>query len=440
MSDEPRTAWGVGVSGCPDGVASPGRERWNHELAESRRVNEELRRVNEELRRRVDELETLFELAPVGLGISRDPDCRHIEPNPTFRRMLRLPIDANASKSAPENERPPFRVLRTDGTEIPPDELPMQVVARTGIPINGSECHLVFDGDDTVIDLLGCSAPLFDENDRPRGCIGAFLDITDHKRMAAELREARAAAENANQAKDRFLAVLSHELRGPLTPIMVVTSLWQEHKGEKLPEGFQEDLKSLQRSVRLQARLIDDLLDLSRIVSGKLVVRPQSLDLHELLQHCLDAHRAQCDAKGLSVSFHPRAARKHINGDSARLEQVFGNLLRNAIKFTPQGTIEITTEDFNGEAGGAGGDNSMVRVRVRDSGVGLADGVPPEAHFQPFEQGDPDRGRQYGGLGLGLSICRGFVTAHGGRISAASDGPDKGTTITVDLPVGQPQA
>src|SRR6185436_6965874 len=151
----------------------------------------DLRQLNRELQRRVTELETLFELAPVGLAIARDAECRHIEPNPAFRRLLRLSLDANASRSAPPDQRPAhFRVLQ-DGAELAPEDLPMQVVARTGIPVNGSECHVEFD-DGTVVDLLGSSAPLFDEQARPRGCIGAFIDITDRKITEQALRDGKA--------------------------------------------------------------------------------------------------------------------------------------------------------------------------------------------------------------------------------------------------------
>jgi PAS domain S-box-containing protein len=778
----------------------------------------DVRRLNEELQRRVTELETLFELAPVGLAIARDPECLHIEPNPAFRRLLRLPLDANASRSAPPDERPSnFRVLQ-NGVELSSRDLPMQVVARTGLPVNGSECHVEFD-DGTVAHLLGSSAPLFDERARPRGCIGAFVDISDRKRAEQALRqekerlrlalevgrmgtwdwdiandtnvwndemyrqlgyapgsvtpsyrawtdrilpedragaearvhdsfkhggdyrceyrvrgangqvrwlegrgrtdcdvngkpvrtygvvtdvtaernaaeamrdseryvrgmldalpehvavlddrgvieavnlpwrrfaeanggsatavsvgtnyltvcrrasasgdaiaeevaqrleevlsgrrtefsleypchapghkqwfivharrnldaprgvvishvdvterklteesirasearlsaaleggrmglwewdvrantsvwnaieyqllglpvgegnvptslffdrvhpddagpfnkilsdvmergsefyhevrirradgqerwlaaagqlsrdasgrplkmigvnyditerkladarisEARAEAEAANRAKDRFLAILSHELRGPLAPVLATLSLWQMYPGD-LPADFREDIDLVARNVNLQARLVDDLLDFNRIATGKLAVRPEPMDLHALLRRCLEAHRGALEAKGLTATCSFRATSGNIIADPVRLEQVFGNVLRNAIKFTAAGTVDIETQDL----AGSGTETSHVRIRIRDSGIGIGAGVSPESLFEPFEQGERDRTRQYGGLGLGLAICRGFVEAHGGRISAASDGPGKGTIITIDLPM-----
>jgi PAS domain S-box-containing protein len=777
----------------------------------------DIRRLNEELQRRVTELETMFELAPVGLAISRDAECLHIEPNPAFRRLLRLPLDANASRSAPPDQRPAnFRVLQ-DGVELAPEDLPMQVVARTGLPINGSECHVEFD-DGTVAHLLGSTAPLFDEQARPRGCIGAFVDITDRKRAeqalreerarlrlaleaarmgtwswdiangtndwndemyrqlgytpgsvkpcydawtnrilpedlakaeaqvrdsfkhggdyrceyrvldanghvrwlegrcrtdcdangqpvrtygvvidvtaeriaaeaireseryvrgvldalpehiavlddrgvieavnlswrrfaeangiaastvsvgtnyltvcqsaavsgdqiagevarlleellsgqrsefsleypchapdqqrwfimharrnpdgrrgvvishvditermlaeesirasearlsaaleggrmglwewdvrtntsvwnaieyqllglpvgegnvptslffdrvhpddagpfnkilsdvmesgsefhhevrirradgqerwlaaagqlsrdasgkpskmigvnyditeqklaAAKLCEARAEAEAANRAKDQFLAMLSHELRGPLSPVSMILAVWRRHAGD-LPADFLEDVDLIERSVNSQMRLIDDLLDFNRIATGKLSIRPEPIDLHDLLRRCLEAHRESLESKGLRATCSLRATSGHITADPGRLEQVFGNVLRNAIKFTATGTIDIETHDLPDD----GAETGFIRVRIRDSGVGINACVSPESLFEPFEQGGEDRTRRYGGLGLGLAICRGFIQAHGGRISAASDGPGKGTTITIDLP------
>ena len=153
----------------------------------------DIRRLNKELQRRVTELETLFELAPVGLAIARDAECRHIEPDPAFRRLLRLPLDANASRSAPPDQCPSnFRVLQ-NGAEIAPEDLPMQVVRRTGLPINGSECQVEFE-DGAVAHLLGSTAPLFDEQARPRGCIGGVHRYHRARKVTERaLREGRSA-------------------------------------------------------------------------------------------------------------------------------------------------------------------------------------------------------------------------------------------------------
>jgi PAS domain S-box-containing protein len=270
---------------------------------------------------------------------------------------------------------------------------------------------------------------------KPLKMIGVNYDITQRKLAEARLREARAEAEAANRAKDRFLAILSHELRGPLSPIAITLEYW-ETLANQLPADFREDMAMIQRNLDLQTRLIDDLLDFNRIVTGKLSIRLEPTNVHVLLRRCVDANRGQLDSKGLTAALNLGAASGDIVADPVRLEQVFGNVLRNAIKFTAAGGIEIETEDLPSGGGGDGGGEKppFIRVRIRDTGVGIATGVSPESLFEPFEQGGRDRTRQYGGLGLGLSICRGFVRAHGGRISAASDGAGKGTTITIDLP------
>jgi signal transduction histidine kinase len=259
--------------------------------------------------------------------------------------------------------------------------------------------------------------------------IGVNYDITERKLADARISEARAEAEAANRAKDRFLAILSHELRGPLAPVLATLSLWQMYPGD-LPADFREDIDLVVRNVNLQARLVDDLLDFNRIATGKLSIRPELVDLHALLRRCLEAHREALETKGLTAACSFRATSGNIIADPVRLEQVFGNVLRNAIKFTATGSVDIDTQDL----AGSGTETSRVRIRIRDSGIGIGAGVSPESLFEPFEQGEQDRTRQYGGLGLGLAICRGFVEAHGGRICAASDGPGKGTIITIDLP------
>jgi two-component system CheB/CheR fusion protein len=206
-------------------------------------------------------------------------------------------------------------------------------------------------------------------------------------------------------------------------------SLWQEC-GDELPPEFREGIDMIQRNIDLQTRLIDDLLDFNRIATGKLSIRPEPMDLHVLLRQCLEANRSYLESKGLTATYNPRATSGAIVADAARLEQVFGNVIRNAIKFTAAGQIDIDLDNLPADTAG----QRFIRVRIRDTGVGLAAGTPPESLFEPFEQGGEDRTRRYGGLGLGLSICRGLVQAHGGRISAASDGPGKGTVITIDLP------
>jgi signal transduction histidine kinase/ActR/RegA family two-component response regulator len=246
----------------------------------------------------------------------------------------------------------------------------------------------------------------------------------------AELEAARDRAEQASRAKDDFLAVLSHELRTPLTPSLLALSAMADD--EQIDPGVRKDLAMVRRNVELEARLIDDLLDLTRIATGKLQLVPGNVDLHQLLAELLETFEGEFAAKGIAVERQFAAERPWLYGDGARLQQVFWNLLKNALKFTPAGgRISVRTSDAN----------DRIRVDVTDSGMGIAPDVLPRL-FERFEQGGAEVTRQFGGLGLGLSICRAIVEMHRGAIRAESRGPGWGATFTVVLParVGAPAA
>jgi signal transduction histidine kinase/CheY-like chemotaxis protein len=249
------------------------------------------------------------------------------------------------------------------------------------------------------------------------GQIGQFI----HRHRADEqLKAARDSAEKANRAKDRFLAMLSHELRTPLSPaLLIATSMAEDHN---LPADARDDARTIQRNIQLQTRLIDDLLDLSRIENAKLALQLEPLDLHDLLRDCLLICDADAKARGILVASDLAARRHVVSGDPFRLRQVFCNLLKNAIKFTPGGgSVTLRTADA---------EHAAVHVTVTDTGLG----APPDVvlkMFDPFEQGG--RAKESQGLGLGLTICKGFVEAHGGTIAAHSDGPGRGMTLTVRL-------
>jgi len=248
-------------------------------------------------------------------------------------------------------------------------------------------------------------------------------DITARKRAEQEIQQAKDAAEAASRAKDQFMAMLSHELRTPLTPVLsLVASL---EAGPDLTEDLRGDLALIRRNVELEARLIDDLLDLTRISKGKLRLRLDNVDVSILLEHTLQICRSDVIQKELKLDLDLAARRTHVRADPARLQQVFWNLFKNAIKFTPHGgTITIQTQDD--PAG-------QLRICVQDSGIGIPADVLPRI-FNAFEQGEPAVTRQFGGLGLGLAITRMLVTAHQGQIAADSPGRGKGATFTILLP------
>jgi PAS domain S-box-containing protein len=274
-----------------------------------------------------------------------------------------------------------------------------------------------------------------DASGKAIGLHGATVDITDKRKMAEERerllqseRAARADAEHASLAKDKFLAILSHELRTPLSP--VVMTIPAIESDPELPPRFRNDLAMVRRNIELEVKLIDDLLDLSRITSGKLRLQMQSVHVHELLLHMIHSSHADVVAKQLQVIQQFEATNDRLRGDATRLQQVFWNLLRNAIKFTPDHQ-QIIIRSFN-VTDPAG--KSRLVVEILDTGVGIAPEILPRV-FDAFEQGDTRTTRQFGGLGLGLAISKAVVEMHGGSISASSGGHLQGSAFRVELTV-----
>ncbi|MDB6148310.1 MAG: sensor hybrid histidine kinase, partial [Spartobacteria bacterium] len=252
--------------------------------------------------------------------------------------------------------------------------------------------------------------------------IGTILDITEAKNAAIALQRAKQQAEDANRSKDQFLAMLSHELRTPLTPVlMTITSL---RRDPSISEELLGDLEMLQRNVELEALLIDDLLDLTRISHGKLELHSDAVNIHTSIEHALSIAAADLGTKNLKLTRQFGAAEHHCWADAARLQQVFWNLTKNAIKFTPAGgSIEICTRNDAAHE---------IIIEFKDSGVGIEPELQPRI-FDAFEQGGPAITSKYGGLGLGLAISKRVIDLHQGQISVLSAGRDQGSTFTVKL-------
>jgi signal transduction histidine kinase len=238
----------------------------------------------------------------------------------------------------------------------------------------------------------------------------------DKARLFDKVRE-------SSSAKDRFLAMLSHELRTPLTPVMAVIS--SMHENAMLPEVFREDIGMALRNIKLETRIIDDLLDFHRLINGKFSLVNSAVDVHAMVQHVLQICREDVEEKGHEIVLELQAPRAVISGEAARIQQVLWNVMKNAIKFTaPRGSITIRSEEA---------DSSLV-VRIIDTGRGMTEEVIAVV-FAPFEQGDSSIPMQFGGLGLGLAISKAFVEKHGGTIVAHSEGTGKGSTLTITLPL-----
>ena len=256
-----------------------------------------------------------------------------------------------------------------------------------------------------------------DDSGRPVRVVGSAVDISDRRRAEDELK---AAAE----AKDRFLATLSHELRTPLTPVLALVSSLEGDL--RIPADLRGHLALVRRNVELEARLIDDLLDLTRVASGKLELRCQKADVAEVLAHALKTTEGELASRRLRLVSHLAAGSLPAWVDPPRLTQVFWNLINNAAKFTPEeGTVTVTSRREGGE----------IVIQVADTGIGIQADVLPRI-FGAFEQADRRITRRFGGLGLGLSVSRAIVRLHGGDLTAASEGTGRGATFTVRLPEG----
>ena len=273
---------------------------------------------------------------------------------------------------------------------------------------------------------------LRDSSGSIRGYSKVTRDITDQIR-SREFEAEKIAAEKASKAKDDFLAALSHELRTPLTPALAAAN-YLASNASKLPSEFVEDLEIIKRNVRLQARLIDDLLDLTRITRGKLQLHLEPVDANAVVRDAIEIANSAILSKELRVSAELDAEKHHIRADSIRLQQIFWNLINNAVKFTPPGG-QIAVRTYNDNAGN-------FRFEITDNGIGI-ERERLTSIFTPFEQADPSVSRQFGGLGLGLAISKHLIDLHHGRIEAESRGRSFGATfkITLDtLPEGAAEA
>jgi PAS domain S-box-containing protein len=324
-----------------------------------------------------------------------------------------------------------------------PAENPVDKVLREGCTIGLANHTLLISKGGARIPIDDSAAPIRSAAGRIDGVVLIFHTITERKeaerererllkrehaaRLAAEqarlvAEQARAEAEEANRAKDEFLSTLSHELRTPLTAILGWSHILRTTAPD--PARIARGIAIIERNARSQVRLVEDILDVSRIVTGKLRLNPRAVDLRSVVRAALDVVRPSLEAKGtrLEVSIDPAAL--PIYGDPDRLQQIAWNLLSNAAKFTPkEGRIALTLA----RAG------PSIVLRVADTGEGIVADFLPHV-FERFRQADASATRAHGGLGLGLAIVKHLVDLHGGAITAESEGPGRGATFTVTLP------
>ncbi|HEU4596866.1 MAG TPA: CHASE domain-containing protein [Pyrinomonadaceae bacterium] len=277
--------------------------------------------------------------------------------------------------------------------------------------------------DGTTFPALVTDTPIHDDKGKLVGTVGVSVEITERKRLEAQLRARAEELSEANRLKDEFLATLSHELRTPLTAVLGWAKLLRSEQLD--PKVSARALESIERNAEAQSQLINDLLDVSRIVTGKLRLTVRPITLAPVIEAAAEGVRPAAAARGVRLGVSLDQTAGHVSGDSDRLQQVFWNLLSNAIKFTPrEGSVEVRLA--------RAGDSA--EVSIADTGAGIAPEFLPYI-FERFRQADGAITREHGGLGLGLAIARHLVELHGGTIRAESAGEGRGATFIVSLPL-----
>jgi PAS domain S-box-containing protein len=394
------------------------------DVTRQRRSTGDLEQLSEQIFSQHAYLETLLRHVPVGVIISEAPSGRVLYGNERMEQILGHPI------VPPKNvaEYVVWRGFHPDGLPYAPHEWPLARAITTGEVVNGEEIHIErLDG--RRLALLVSAAPIRDRMGNILAGIVVDQDITEHKQTADALKnsvrleqQARRDAELANRFKDQFIAMVSHELRTPLTPL--VMSLAALELDPQLPGVLQDEVAMLRRNVAIETKLIDDLLDVTGIRNGKFRLDVKPTSIHALLRDVAEMIGGDAKIKSQKLMLELVAKDDTVRGDPLRLHQVFWNILRNAVKFTPcGGEIRIGTSNPTPAA---------IEIEVTDAGVGISAQALPRI-FGAFEQADQGMNRQFGGLGIGLTIAKAIVDLHGGSIRAESAGPGQGARFRVEF-------
>lgn len=382
------------------------------------------KRAEEALEREQVRLRAVLDNIPVAVVLAEAPFGKIVMANKRTEEIFRHPV----FYSNDVNSYYEWESYHADGRRTQGHEYPLAKVFATGEPCEDEYHYQRGDGTRTWVRVMG--APIKDRNGNLIAAVVAITDI-DAEKQEQERREqiletersARAEAERVGKMKDEFLATLSHELRTPLNAILGWSQIIR--KGNIDAARMQQGLDTIQRNVRAQSQLIEDLLDMSRIISGKIRLNVQQVDIKSVIEAALETVRLSAEAKGVQLQTVFDQFIGVVSGDPARLQQIIWNLLANAIKFTPRnGKVQIVLERVD----------SRMEISVIDTGLGIKPEFLPHV-FERFSQADGSITRKHGGLGLGLSIVRGLTELHGGTVRVKSDGEGMGATFTVSLPI-----
>lgn len=376
-----------------------------HDVTDRRRAEDALRVSEEQSRRQLQELDTLYQTSPVGMWLG-DRECRFLRVNEVLARINGYPIAAHLGRSVRELVPAVADIIEPYYRQVIETKQPasnFEVIGRTpGVP----------GGDRTWV---ASYYPLLGADGEVAAVGGLMVDVTERKAFEQALRD-------ADRHKDEFLATLAHELRNPLAPIRTGLQVMKLSPGDG--PAVASARATMERQLGHMVRLIDDLLDVSRVSRGKIELKRARVPLQVVLEHALEASRSLIDAGRHALAVQAPDEPVWVDGDLTRLSQVVSNLLNNAAKYTPDGgRIELW----------AGGEGGEAVVRVADNGVGISADMLPKV-FDLFAQVDRTRERAQGGLGIGLALAQKLVEMHGGAITAESPGLGRGSTFTVRLP------
>ena len=319
-----------------------------------------------------------------------------------------------------------FRIVNEATRE--PVENPAHRVLREGLVVGLANDTLLIARDGREWPIADSGAPIRDGSGHILGVVLVFLEITQRKRLEAQLLQQTADLVEADRRKDQYLAMLAHELRNPLGALRNALSVMQQASPEH--PAYERAQRVASRQIAQQTRMVDDLLDVSRLTRGTFQVRRELLDLVQLCRQVVEDHRHSVEGAGLILRVEFPGEPAWVEGDPVRLSQVLINLLENAVKFTPPGgEVAVCLEREP--------DGARARLTVRDTGVGIHDNLLPHV-FQAFVQAEQGLAHSEGGLGLGLALVQGFVTLHDGEVRAESAGAGHGATFTVLLPLMTP--